>query len=170
MFDFELLQRVKLHSSLVFKETLDMTRFVKPGADASAAAAAVASNSAPATAASATASGAATAAAPAAGSDGAKASDSTNSSSAPAAAPAETPAAAAAVADKDAVLYDLFAVLMHSGSATGGHYYAYIKSSTDQVRCGWHFLIADGLCEFPRDSFVCSQSLVLPARAEMASV
>ena len=32
-------------------------------------------------------------------------------------------------------VYELFAVLIHSGSALGGHYYAYIRSFADgQVR------------------------------------
>lgn len=33
-------------------------------------------------------------------------------------------------------LYDLFAIMIHSGSASGGHYYAYIKDfETDEWFC-----------------------------------
>jgi ubiquitin carboxyl-terminal hydrolase 47 len=28
-------------------------------------------------------------------------------------------------------VYELFSIMIHSGSAAGGHYYAYIKSFTD---------------------------------------
>ena len=34
--------------------------------------------------------------------------------------------------EKGPWLYELYAVLMHSGSALGGHYYAYIRSLADQ--------------------------------------
>lgn len=33
-------------------------------------------------------------------------------------------------------LYELYAIMIHSGSASGGHYYAYIKDfKTDQWLC-----------------------------------
>lgn len=33
-------------------------------------------------------------------------------------------------------LYDLFAIMIHSGSASGGHYYAYIKDfKTEEWSC-----------------------------------
>jgi ubiquitin carboxyl-terminal hydrolase 47 len=42
---------------------------------------------------------------------------------------------AALVQERGPWLYELYAVLIHSGSALGGHYYAYIRSLEDgQVR------------------------------------
>jgi hypothetical protein len=44
------------------------------------------------------------------------------------------------------IVYDLFAVLMHSGTAMGGHYYAYIKSFTDQVYLSFTITIFIFVC------------------------
>jgi len=35
--------------------------------------------------------------------------------------------------DEGEYVYELFSIMIHSGSATGGHYYAYIKNFEDNL-------------------------------------
>lgn len=73
------------------------------------------------------------------------------------------------VAEKGPWVYELFAVLIHSGSALGGHYYAHIKSLGDSgetlVRVGGGVALAlwcyqrkylAGLPSFPLPAVVVS--------------
>ena len=77
IFDFQLMQRVKVNDAFDFPQRIDMAEFItKPAAGDAAAGASVSASS-------------------------------------------------------ESTVYDLFAILMHSGVAQGGHYYAYLRSLAD---------------------------------------
>lgn len=135
-FDYTTLQRVKLNDYVSFPLWLDMNPYTatKPAAGDTAAAGGGVTGDAPVAAAGAAAPTPAETAAPA---------DEVSPAAATAAAPAPAPASASAavssaipedMAPEDMLakfgpnVYELYAVLVHSGGALGGHYYAYIKN------------------------------------------
>ena len=113
---------VKLTTPLVFGTTLGMEEFAPTAEDAAKAAAHAAKDAAPAAT---PAAAEEPAAAPAATSAAAAA-----SKPADAAAPAATDPAAAP--GSPSLTYELYAVVMHAGSPSDGHYYALIKDTKSQ--------------------------------------
>ena len=110
---------MKLHSELKFPEELNMTRFLPSNTHTATQAQPSNANANTEINSAGTGSGAVTEAQT-------QKSDASQAQAQPQSAPSEAPQQTSAV-------YDLFAVLMHSGTAMGGHYYAYIKSLADQV-------------------------------------
>lgn len=137
VFDFNLMQRSKIHETLEFGETVDMGRFgakLSGSKEALAAAAAAAASTTTSGAAAATAASASTASTPDLELGSPKAGAKTQPREQQGGGEREPQQEKKpAVVEHPKQPYDLFAVLMHSGNAMGGHYYAYIKSFDDKV-------------------------------------